>query len=135
MSIAAVFGRGGSFYDGTPGHELVKCPDCGLNADALFGDHGGDCRTGHSLATPVNALGIILNAARTRPTFSMNNLRAAFNQAGIPKESRGPAFSAAQKKNPPWIEVEGHEPSTDEATKGSDVKVYRSLLYVGARVA
>lgn len=35
---------GARFYNGSPGRELVCCPDCGLDADAMFGDHGGCCR-------------------------------------------------------------------------------------------
>lgn len=31
------------FYDGTTGRELTSCPRCGGDADAMFGDHGGDC--------------------------------------------------------------------------------------------
>lgn len=34
---------GPRFYDGTPGRMLVVCPDCGCDADGLFGDHGGEC--------------------------------------------------------------------------------------------
>lgn len=38
--------RRGRFYNGTPGRELVCCPDCGHDADlSLGGDHGGSCRT------------------------------------------------------------------------------------------
>lgn len=31
------------FYNNAAGRELVPCPDCSHPADALFGDHGGDC--------------------------------------------------------------------------------------------
>jgi hypothetical protein len=133
VSIAAVFGRGGSFYDGTPGHELVKCPDCGLNADALFGSHDGECLTAHTLATPMNALGIIRQHALLNGSVTANDVRAAMDQAGVPGPSRGPAFAAAERRG--WIERDGYAPSTGAATKHHPIAVYRSCIYVGERVA
>jgi hypothetical protein len=124
----------GPFYNGTPGREVVPCPDCKLPADALFGDHGGDCVDLAFLATPKSALGIIRKHALKMHRLSINDLRPAFDKAGVRDSSRGPAFATAVRRD--WLEPDGSIPSTDPATKGHHIRTYRSLIHPDrARVA
>lgn len=116
------------FYDGRPGRELVMCPDCQRPADAsLGGDHGGDCIDGGSLAVPKSALGAIRAAAKKHQRFSANDVRVAFQEAGVKPTTRGPAFAQAVRRG--WIEEDGTVKSLDPATKRHRVTTYRSLIH------
>lgn len=126
-STGAFAGARRTFYDGTPGRQLVPCPDCGKPADALWGDHGGDCVETAAFAQPKSALGIIRAHALRMHRLSMNELRPAFDAAGIKDSSRGPAFATAVRRD--WLEADGSVPSTDPATKGHHIRVYRSLIH------
>lgn len=133
VSIREAFGRPpvpSSFYDGSSDRRTVECPDCSKRADALFGDHGGDCLPTSPVAAaarPVDALGVIRRHALRNGRFSANDVRAALDDAGVKPTSRGPAFAAAERRG--WIENDGYVRSTDQATKGHPVAVYRSLIY------
>lgn len=126
-STGVFTGRRKSFYDGSPGHELVSCIDCARPADALFGDHGGQCLDAARVAIPKSALGLIHAHALKHLRFSSNDLRPAFDVAGVKPTSRGPAFASAVTRK--WIEPDGSVPSTDRATKGHRVQTYTSLIH------
>jgi hypothetical protein len=115
------------FYDGTPGRELVPCPDCNKPADAIFGDHGGSCIASVRVPTPASALGIVRAAALKLRRFSMNDLRAEFDRHGVSNPSRGSAFTTAAKRD--WIEPDGSIPSLGERTKRHRIQTYRSLIH------
>lgn len=131
VSLRELFGRpaASSFYDGTPGRRLVKCPDCRQPADATFRDHGGQCVT-HRV---TGALGIIYRHATRNGRFSANDVRDALDDQGIAPPSRGPAFGTAERRG--YIEKDGYVESTHGPTKGHPVAVYRSLIYRGEAVA
>lgn len=114
---------GRRFYDGSPGRRLVKCPDCGHDADELFGDHGGQCIDTVNTPTPMSALGIIRAAALKLRRFSMNDVRAEFDRHDVKKTSRGPAFAAAVRRE--WLEEDGTVPSLDGRTKRHRIQVYK----------
>ena len=132
MSVASTFGTSVSFYS-LPGNDLVKCPDCGHNADALFGDHGGTCLDDITTVNPHSAYGVIRRYAREHPgaEFSINNIRAALRQMGIKHSATH--FTKAEREG--LIEHVGYEPSTDEGTKRHDVKVYRSTFATADEIA
>lgn len=125
----------GSFYDGTPGRELVKCPDCGRNADALFGDHGGDCLAVATVTTPKSALGVLRRFALVTPRFSANDIRKDFDAAGVSPNARGSAFTEAVRRQ--WIEPDGNVPSLGPGTKAKRhrIQTYRSLIHPEAVAA
>jgi hypothetical protein len=130
VSIATVFGRGAAYYST---HPTVPCADCGCPADADFRDHGGQCLTERSAATPNNAIGIILKRAREHPRLCADDVHAAMDQAGVSGPARGSAWQYAIRKE--WIEEDGVVRSLAPKTKGHRISVYRSLLYVAERVA
>lgn len=115
------------FYDGSPGRELMICADCQRPADALFGDHGGECVDETSLAVPKSALGVIRTAAKKHVRFSANDVRQAFETNGVKPTSRGPAFAQAVRRG--WIEEDGSVKSLDPGTKRHRVQTYRSLIH------
>lgn len=117
----------GSFYNGTPGRDLTPCPDCQRPADALFGNHGGDCIEISTFAHPKSALGIIRKAALKHRRFSMNDVRKYFDEAGVKETSRGPAFGQAVKRG--WLEIDGSVRSLDPGTKGHRIQTYKSLIH------
>lgn len=110
--------------------ERVRCPDCGQWADAEFGgDHSGTCLNYAVTAAPNTALGAIRKHALKvgyNGRFSANDVRLALDALDVASPKRGPAFAAAERKG--WIEHVGYERSTDPATKGHPVSVYRSLI-------
>jgi hypothetical protein len=128
VSIASTFGKPLAFYGMGEGQvRTVVCPDCGYAADPLFGDHDGDCLDMVAGVTPGSALSIIRRAAMNHERFSSNDLREAFEKAGVRETRRGPAFAAAKKRG--WVEQDGYVRSTDGATKGHPVATYRSLIH------
>lgn len=120
------------FYDGTPGRTLVRCPDCGCEADEqLGGDHGGTCERPASRRV-IDGPAVVKAAAQKYRFLSVNSIRGEFVAAGVPEQRRGPAFRIACQRG--WIEHVGYEPSTDPRTKKHSVKTYRSHLIPGAAV-
>jgi hypothetical protein len=119
------------FYDGTPGRELVPCPDCGRPCDATIGDHFGICRDAPSAGRRRNGAEIIRDYAETHQFLSVNDVRPLLVAAGVPEKRRGPAFTTACNRG--WIEQVGYEPSGSARTKGHHVHRYRSCVGQWAR--
>lgn len=70
------------------------------------------------------ALAIIIARRDRKPRrpFSANDLRHAFDTAGIPPALRGAAFQTARQRH--LIESVGSEPSTDKDTHHKRIEVY-----------
>ncbi|HEY2088535.1 MAG TPA: hypothetical protein VGH54_21270 [Mycobacterium sp.] len=135
-----------SFYDGSPERHTVTCPDCGQRADALLGDHAGDCISrGRVVDGEVVVLRDELNLARAgeiirhvaseRRQFSSNSTRTAMDAENIPNALRAKAFKAAIAEG--MMTPIGHVPSNEKPSQyyrgGGVVRLYRSEIYVGAK--
>lgn len=72
-----------------------------------------------------NARRIIVTTARLLATLSANDVRAEMVAAGIPASVRSRAFQSAEDEG--LLERAGHVPSTAPATKGHELRNYRSL--------
>lgn len=117
------------FYDGTPGHEIGACSDCGQRCDAAIGNHFGICLDKLPIVRKHpdrNGCDVIRDYAMDHQFLSINDVRPLLISAGVPESKRGPAFTAACRKG--WIERVGDEPSKSRATKGHHVYRYRSCV-------
>jgi hypothetical protein len=118
---------------------MSVCVLCGQPIDPIAGDRHPACShpeaalpkhlraptpVADRLPASVTAVDIIRHRALTEQFLSANTLRG--DMAGVPEHSRGPAFAAAVKAG--LIELSGYEKSTDPATKGHRIAVYRSLI-------
>lgn len=132
------------YFDGSPGRELVMCPDCGCDAPkALGGNHGGGCnsrltpdgqiRTDLDAGHARIAEAIIRDVAAANEVFSSNATRKAMDSKGIPVAVRTAAFRrliASEVMTPI-----GYEDSTEKPARGRpprQVRTYRSLIVTGA---
>lgn len=131
MSIASTFGAPMSFYGLNGPGELVRCPDCGGWADALFGDHGGQCLDAVPVVRPTSALGIIRRYAERNLHFSAEQVRAELDAAGIPNPARGPAFGAASREGGrhQCIRADGFARSTGPTAKRAHLQTYTSTVF------
>lgn len=130
-----------TFYDrSTPERTLVPCPTCGEPCDPWVAEQGGHstvqlktCRPPRRRTVEVpkgrlvkSPAALIHEWALTHRELSANSMRVFFDGHGVKESQRDSAFGTAVRNG--WVELVRFEQSTDAATKGHRIAVYRSLV-------